>query len=103
MSGATGNSGQGGRAAAASSHCCNSVRAGGRLIYYRRHLMVVPAIGIVVGDHDRGGSPGGLLLQEIDDVNDELLLVQGSGSVSILKTGRLQETDRGIVAAFTAA
>ena len=57
--------------------------------------MVVPAIGVVVGDDHRGVLPVRLLLQEVDDVDDEGLLVQriGVAGVAVLVAGRLEEAD----------
>ena len=50
--------------------CCS----GGR-VYNRPHLMVVPAIGIVVHDDYSGAAPCGLLLQEVEEGHQERLFV----------------------------
>jgi hypothetical protein len=40
--------------------------------------VVVPAVGVVVGDDDRGDLPLGRLLQLVDLLDQEVLLVDGS-------------------------
>ena len=62
--------------------------------------MVVPAIGVVVGENHGRVLPVRLLLQKVDDLNDERLLVEriGVARVAILIGRRLQETDRRKVA-----
>src|SRR5215470_16451718 len=42
----------------------------------RSHLVVVPAVGVVVGDHHGGAAPGAELLQAVDRADQEGLLVQ---------------------------
>ena len=76
---------------------------GGRgLVHDRTHLVVVPAVRVVVGDDHSGIRPVLLLLQEIDNVDDERLLVQriGVAGVAVLVARRLQEADRGEVTGF---
>src|SRR5262245_16848659 len=41
----------------------------------RRERVVVPAVGVVVGDHDRGRPPGRELLEPVDRLGEERLLV----------------------------
>src|SRR4029077_8317298 len=50
-----------------------------RLVDERIHHVVVPAIGIVVGDDDRGVFPQRARLQGIDGAHHELLLVERIG------------------------
>ena len=58
-------------------------RTGG-LVDDRGHLVVIPTVGIVIGDHDGGVVPlAAVLLQEIDDVNDERLLVERIGIAGV--------------------
>ena len=40
-----------------------------RLIHDRAHLVIVPTVGVVIRDDDRGVLPVRLLLQEVDDVH----------------------------------
>ena len=62
--------------------------------------MVVPAVGVVVGDDDGGAGPEGRLLDGVDHVDDEGLLVErvGVAGVAVLVAGGLQEADCGHVA-----
>ena len=62
--------------------------------------MVIPAIGVVVVDDDRGGFPILLFHQEVDDLDHESLFVEGVrvASVRILVGRRLEETDCGEIA-----
>jgi hypothetical protein len=57
--------------------------------------VVVPAVGVVIGDDDRRARPVRGLLQRVDLVDDELLLVDrvGVGGVAVLVAGRLEEAD----------
>ena len=57
--------------------------------------VVVPAVGVVVGDDDRGVRPVRCALEGVDLLDDELLLVEGVGvgGVPVLVTGGLQEAD----------
>src|ERR1700733_5101515 len=74
---------------------------GGRgLVHDRTHLVVVPAVRVVVGDDHSGVCPVLLLLQEINNTDDERLLVQwiGVAGVAVLETRRLEVADRGEVA-----
>src|SRR6185503_6948872 len=63
-------------------------------------LVVVPAVGVVIGDDDRGVLPLRKLLQVVDGVDDKPLLVNGIGigCVAILVAGGLQETHAGQLA-----
>ena len=45
--------------------------------------MVVPAVGVVVGDDDRGVLPIGQLLQGVDRLDEELLLVERVGVAGV--------------------
>ncbi len=85
---------------AAQAGAGQSIGAGLRGVHDLAKLMIVPAVGIVVGDDDRGAGPVGALLQEVDGVDDERLLVEriGVAGVSVLVAGRLQEADGGKVA-----
>src|SRR6266568_2922666 len=67
-----------------------------RAVHDHRGLVVVPAVGVVVGDHDRGGPPELGLLDLVDRVHQEVLLVQrvGVAGVAVLVLRRLQEADR---------
>src|SRR6266700_1151877 len=58
--------------------------------------MVVPAVGVVVGDHDGGVSPELGVLDRVDGVDQEVLFVGGVGvaRVPVLVGGGLQEADR---------
>src|SRR5258706_8492168 len=77
-----------------------------RLIENRSDLMVVPSIGIVVHDSDRGAAPLGPGLQEVDYVDQESLLIQRIGitGMPVLVSRGLEEAhcreiaclDRGI-------
>ena len=62
--------------------------------------MIVPAVGVVVGDDDGGAGPERRLLDGVDDVDDEGLLIEriGVASVSVLIARGLQEADGGHVA-----
>ena len=58
--------------------------------------MIVPAVGVIVGDDDGGAGPEGGFLDGVDRVDDKGLLVErvGVGGVSILIAGSLQEANR---------
>src|SRR6185437_12379990 len=64
-----------------------------------RVLVVVPAVGVVVGDHDRGGLPERGLLDLVDGADQEVLLVDRVGvpGVRVLVLGRLEVAHRGHV------
>src|SRR5262245_43497545 len=83
------------RAVAAKARGGKSIGSSGGLIEHGTHLMVIPSIGIVVQDHDRGIVPVPGTLEEVDGVDDERLLIQRVGitCVAVLKTGRLEEAD----------
>ncbi len=87
---------QRGAAVAAGSSAGQSISRASRLIHNRAHLMVVPAVRVVIGDHYRGVVPIRRLLQSINDVYDKRLLIEriGISRVPILKSLRLQEADR---------
>ena len=76
------------------------IHGGGGLVDDRTHLVVVPAVRVVVGDDHSGIRPVLLLLQEIDNVDDERLLVEriGVAGVAVLVARRLEEADSGEVA-----
>src|SRR5215471_3803901 len=69
--------------------CCSR-----RGVYDRPHLMVVPAIGIVVHDDYRGAALSGLLLQKVEERHQEHLLVQriGVSGMTVLISGCFDET-----------
>ena len=62
--------------------------------------MIVPAVGVIVGDDDGGAGPEGRLLDCVDGVDDEGLLIERIGvrGVSVLVAGSLQEADCGQIA-----
>ena len=59
--------------------------------------MVVPAVGVVVGNDDGSTGPEGLGFQCVDHVHNECLLVQRIrvSGMGILVSRRLQEADCG--------
>ena len=59
--------------------------------------VVVPAVGVVIGDDDRGVLPVRGLLQRVDLVGDPVLLVErvGVGGVPVRPARRLEERHRG--------
>ena len=81
------------QATLANAGAVQGVVGGERRIDDGRHLVVVPAVGIVIGDDHRRVRPFGALLQRIDDAHDESLLVDGVGiaGMSILIGRRLEE------------
>ena len=66
------------------------------LVDDRAHLVVVPAIAVVVGDHHGGVLPVRGLLQPVECLNQEALLVQGAGvpGVPVLVGRGFEEADR---------
>src|SRR6185437_1359477 len=76
------------------------VERGVGAVHDLRRLVVVPAVGVVVGDHDRGGLPERRLLDLVDGVHQERLLIQrvGVAGVAVLVPGCLEEADLGHVA-----
>src|SRR5580700_957782 len=68
-------------------------------VHDRGGLVVVPAVGVVVGDHDRRRPPERGLLDLVDGVDQEVLLVDrvGVAGVPVLVLRRLQVADRGQV------
>ncbi len=68
-------------------------------------MMVVPAVGVIVGDDDGGAGPEGRGFDGVDLVDDEGLLVEriGVAGVSILISRGLEEADGGQVAGGEAA
>src|SRR5690242_6268891 len=90
------------RSIAAASRPGERVRTAGGLVYDRAHLMVVPAVGIVIGDHDSGIAPFGPALQKIDDLHGERLFVQWIRitRMSVLIRGSLQKTHGRKIAGF---
>src|SRR5215471_16461084 len=71
----------------AGASTCEEVHRPRRRVYNWPHLMVVPAIGIVVHNDYSRALPVGLLLQEIDECNKESLFIQWVGipSMAILE------------------
>src|SRR5450759_4855810 len=67
-----------------------------RLVDDRAHLMVVPAIAVVVGDHHCGALPVRGLLEPVDGLDKEALLIQRAGvpGVPVLVGRGLEEADR---------
>src|ERR1700737_858811 len=61
----------------------------------RAHLMVVPAIGVVVQNYDGGGFPKSRPHDRVDRSDQKALLQQGIGisSVAVLGGDRLEEAD----------
>ncbi len=70
------------------------IHGGGGLVHDRTHLVVIPAVRVVVGDDHSGTRPVLLLLQKIDNIDDERLLVQriGVAGVAILVARRLEDS-----------
>src|SRR5215831_10078586 len=62
----------------------------------RRHDVVVPAVRVVVGDHDRGAVPEPGPLDRVDRVHQEVLLVDrvGVARVPVLVRGGLEVAHR---------
>src|SRR5215470_8328966 len=62
----------------------------------RRHDVVVPAVRVVVGDHDRGAAPELGPLDRVDRVHQEVLLVDrvGVARVPVLVLGGLEVAHR---------
>ena len=87
-------SGQGG-AVAARPGAGEGVGHGGGRVARRARGVVVPAVGVVVGDDDGRGGPGRGLLQGVDLVDEEALLVErvGVGGVAVLVARGLAEAD----------
>src|SRR5579872_4826977 len=80
---------------AALSSAIELVHGGGGLVHDRRHLMVVPAVRIVICDHDCSRGPEFGLLEGVDGIDDKGLLVEwiGIAGVTVLIAGRLEEYD----------
>src|ERR1035438_8888755 len=72
------------------------VRVGVRAVHHRHDLVVVPAVGVVPGDHDGRGLPVLGLLDLVDRVHQERLLVQrvGVAGMAVLVLRGLQVADR---------
>src|SRR5208282_3174632 len=62
--------------------------------------MIIPTVGVVVGDDNRGALPLGRLFQKVDHVDDIGLFVQRIGitGVAVLNRDGFQEADCGHVA-----
>ena len=62
--------------------------------------MIVPAVGVIVHNDDRGAAPAGLQFEEVDGIDDKGLLIQRIGvpGMAVLIGWRLQEADCGKVA-----
>src|SRR4051794_15454726 len=62
--------------------------------------VVVPAVRVVVGDHDGGVRPDRRRLDRVDRIDQEALLVERTRvpGVTVLVCRRLEEGDRGDVA-----
>jgi hypothetical protein len=71
-----------------------------RRVGRRREGMVVPAVGVVVGDDDGGVVPIRLDLDEVDQLDDAGLLVEriGIAGMAVLVGGQLDVGDRREVA-----
>ena len=71
------------------------VGRGVRAVHPGRVLVVVPAVGVVIGDDDRGGLPVPGLLDLVDRVDDEVLLVDRIrvARVGVLVRSRLEVAD----------
>jgi hypothetical protein len=76
------------------------VHGPGGLVDDRTHLVVVPAVRVVVGDDHSSTRPVLLLLQKVDNVDHERPLVERIGvtGVAVLVARRLQIADGGEVA-----
>src|SRR5208283_6081211 len=76
-----------------------AIGAGLRGVQDLSELMIVPAVGVVPVDDDCRARPIGQLRQEVDDVHDELLLVNGVriAGVAFLIAGRFQEADLRVI------
>src|SRR6202034_2859823 len=77
-----------------------SIGCSSGLVHDRTHLVVVPAVRVVVSDNHSVVCPVLRLLQGIDDSGHERLLVQriGVASVAVLVARGLQEADGGKIA-----
>src|ERR1700733_2299864 len=102
MGGTGGGAGESRGSAPASAISSEHVGAGCGLVHDGRHLVIVPAVGIVIGNYDGRGRPSGLALQKVDYVYQELLFVDGIGisGMSVLKPRGLQIANRGEVTRF---
>ena len=92
-----GDTRKGGFSATAQAGTGKGIHGGGRLVDDGTHLVVIPAVGVVIGNHYSGICPVFLLLQKIDNGDDECLLVEGIGvaGVAVLIARRLEEADSG--------
>src|SRR6266852_1032406 len=82
---------------AAASRSGKGVRGGVGLAHNRRHHMVIPAVGVVISDNDRGVLPCLQLLKMVDSLDHKGLLRQRIriARVAILESTGLYETDCG--------
>src|SRR5579863_6036592 len=83
------------RGAAAQIRTGQSIGSGLRLMHDWAHLMIVPSVGVVVRDEYRGALPLWTLHDEVDRIDEELLLIERIGvlSVAVLEARRLQKSD----------
>src|SRR6185437_9120749 len=82
------HAGQGGCAVSALPGTVESVALGGGSVGDVGHDVVVPTVGVVIGDDDGSMVPVGLLLKEVDDADDPVLLVEriGVAGMAVLKS-----------------
>src|SRR5271170_7857547 len=83
--------GKGDKAGTTGAGAGESVLRADRAVDDRPDLMVIPAVGVVVCNDNRRAFPVGLLLEEVDDVDDEVLLVDriGVAGMAVLISRRL--------------
>jgi hypothetical protein len=82
---------------AASSGTGECIRSAGGGVDDWTHLVVIPAVGVVIRNHDRSAAPSGKRFKKVDGVDDESLFVQWVriSRVSILVGGGLQKAYSG--------
>ena len=84
-----------GGSGAAIASACEGIVCDSRLIDYRSENVIVPAVGVVVGDDDRGVFPVLAIGDGVDHTDVEDLLVNGIGisGMAVLIRGGLQVGD----------
>src|SRR5580698_794581 len=77
------DAGQRGQGGAASVRPCQRVRRTSGLVYDRADLVVIPAVRVIVKNDDCSAAPGRLFLQEVDQLYNRELFIQGIGVASV--------------------